>query len=85
MEVKDCLKVEKREYLDDKIEIVDLKTNSIKVDATNPHQAVDFASLVYKNNLIVMGGSIKQNNLGVKQYSTIDSFYSILKLDFGIN
>jgi len=49
----------KFEYLDDKIEVYDIKKNTILVDNTNPHQAVNFASFVYNDNLIVMGGSTR--------------------------
>jgi N-acetylneuraminic acid mutarotase len=62
-------KSRKKEYLDDKIEIFDLEKNSIQIDDTNPHQAADFTSFVYNNNLVVMGGSIKQNSIGVRQYT----------------
>jgi len=70
-------KSKKREFLDDKIEIFNLENNTIEIDETNPHQAVDFASFVYNNNLIVMGGSIKENSIGVKEYSNrVNSFNS---------
>lgn len=57
------------EYLDNKIEILDLKNNKIAVDNTNPHQATNFTSFVYKDNLIVLGGSIKQGKEGKKIFS----------------
>jgi hypothetical protein len=59
----------KREYLDDKIEVYDIETKTLKIDDTNPHQAVDFASFVYNENMMVMGGSISKNKLNVKQYN----------------
>ena len=49
----------KFEYLEDKIEIFNTSTNEIIIDHTNPHQAINFASFVYHDNIIVMGGSIK--------------------------
>jgi hypothetical protein len=49
----------KLEYLDDKIEVLDIKANTILTDKANPHQAVNFASFVYKDNLIVMGGATR--------------------------
>jgi hypothetical protein len=49
----------KLEFLDDKIEVFDIKGNTILVDKANPHQAVNFASLVYNGNLIVLGGSTR--------------------------
>ena len=57
------------EYLDDKIEVFDIKNQTITIDNTNPHQAADFASFTYKDNLIVIGGSSKMNENGVKTYS----------------
>jgi hypothetical protein len=57
------------EYLDNKIEVYDIKHNSILADHSNPHQAINFASFVYDNNLIVMGGSTKLKADGEKDYS----------------
>lgn len=57
------------EYLDNKIEMFDLKNNTITIDHTNPHQAVDFISFTYKDHIIVMGGCIKNKKNGVKIYS----------------
>ncbi len=54
------------EYLDDKIEVFDLDTENIVIDNTNPHQAVNFASFTYKDNIIVLGGSIKMKKMGLK-------------------
>lgn len=59
----------KDEYLNQKIEIVDIKNETVLVDATNPHQAVNFASFIYKNNLIVMGGSTSIKSSGEIVYS----------------
>jgi len=67
----------KYEYLDDKIEVFDLETGNILIDDTNPHQAVDFASFTYKDNIIVMGGSTKMNRLGIKQYSNKVHLYDL--------
>lgn len=57
------------EYLDNNFEVYDLKKNSVLVDHTNPHQAINFASFVYDNNLIVMGGSTRLRANGTKEYS----------------
>jgi len=57
------------EYLDDKIEVYDIKHNSILVDHANPHKAINFASFVYADNLIVMGGSTRLKANGEKEYS----------------
>ena len=57
------------ENLDDKIEVYDIRHNSILVDHSNPHQAINFASVVYGDNLIVMGGSTRIKVNGEKEYS----------------
>lgn len=54
------------EFLDDKLEVFNLKKSEIAVDNTNPHQAVNFAAFVYKDNIIVMGGSTKLKENGEK-------------------
>ena len=59
----------KTEYLDDKIEVYDIKKNTILVDHTNPHKAINFATFVYNDNLIVMGGSTRLKINGEKEYS----------------
>ena len=58
----DDFKMSKSENLDDKIEILNLNTKQIVIDNTNPHQAVNFEAFSYKDNIIVMGGSVKQKN-----------------------
>ncbi|WP_166959459.1 Kelch repeat-containing protein [Yeosuana marina] len=67
----------KKEYLDDKIEVFDVNTQQIIVDNTNPHQAINFASFTYKDNIIVMGGSIKLKNNGEKVYTDASHMYNI--------
>ncbi|PCI09967.1 MAG: galactose oxidase [Flavobacteriaceae bacterium] len=57
------------EYLDDKIEVFDLSDNEIIIDNVNPHQAVDFASVIENDNLIVIGGSIKIKSNDTKVFS----------------
>ena len=64
------------EYLDDKIEVYDIINNTINVDKTNPHQAVDFESFLYKDNIIVLGGSIKEKRNGEKIYTDKVHFYN---------
>lgn len=59
----------KKEILDDKIEVLDIKNNSIQVDDTNPHQAVNLKSFVFGNYIIVMGGSIKKDKNGKKSFT----------------
>jgi hypothetical protein len=51
------------EYLDNTIELYDMKQNKCFLDKTNPHPGVNFASFIYDSNLIVMGGSIKENEI----------------------
>ncbi|WP_456376069.1 Kelch repeat-containing protein [Lutibacter sp.] len=67
----------KFEYLDTKIEAYDIENNSIKIDNTNPHQAANFASFTYKDNIIVMGGSLKVKRNGFKEYSNKVHLYNI--------
>ncbi|MDA3907407.1 MAG: carboxypeptidase-like regulatory domain-containing protein [Bacteroidales bacterium] len=69
----------KFEYLENKIEIFDLKTQTIEVDETNPHQAINFQSFVYKNSIIVMGGSVKLNKDGSKIFSNKVHLYDLTK------
>ena len=65
------------EYLDDKIEVFDIKNQTITIDNTNPHQASGFASFTFNNNIIVMGGSIKMKENGSKEYSNKVHSYDI--------
>ena len=65
------------QYLDDKIEVFDLKSQTIINDNTNPHQAVNFASFNYNNNIIVMGGSVKLKNNGEKKFTNKSHIYNL--------
>jgi hypothetical protein len=65
------------QYLDDKIEVFDIKNQTITIDNTNPHQASEFASFIHNDNLIVMGGSIKMKENGAKEYSNKVHSYDI--------
>ena len=67
----------KREYLENQIEVFDLNKNTITIDNTNPHQAVNFSSFTYKDNIIVMGGSIKSTEKGQKVFTDKVHFYNI--------
>ena len=49
----------KLEYLDNTIEIYDIKKDTIIVDNNNPHQAVNAASFVFEDHIFLIGGSIK--------------------------
>ena len=65
-----------REYLEDKIEILDLKGKKILVDMTNPHRAINFGTVVYGGNLVVFGGSKKVVSNGRKVYTNKVHIYS---------
>lgn len=65
------------EYLDDKMEVLDINKQTITVDNTNPHQAATFASFTYNNSLIVMGGSVKMSDNGIKKYSDKVHLYNL--------
>lgn len=67
----------KREYLDNEIEVFDLKANKIIIDKTNPHKAADFASFTYNDNIIVMGGSIKITDKGQKIFTDKVHLYNL--------
>lgn len=67
----------KKEYLHNKIEILNLDSLNIVVDKTNPHQAIDFASFTYKDNILVMGGSIKKGISGKKIFTDKCHFFNI--------
>lgn len=60
---------ERFQYLENKIEVLDLEKQIITIDHTNPHQAVNFESFLFDNCLIVLGGSIKQKKNGDKTYT----------------
>lgn len=57
------------EYLDNEIEVYDVEKDSIVIDKTNPHKAVNFASFMYQDNLILLGGSTKINKNGIIEFS----------------
>ncbi|MHC0446239.1 Kelch repeat-containing protein [Flavobacterium sp. 3-218] len=65
------------EYLENEIEVFDINKNKITIDKTNPHTAADFASFVYKDNIIVMGGSIKKTEKGQKTFTDKVHMYNI--------
>lgn len=59
----------RKEFLDDKIEILDLEKDTLIIDHVNPHQAIDAAAFSYNGNLMVLGGSLKVNKIGNKIFS----------------
>jgi len=64
-----------KEMLMPEIEILNIKNDSIKVDEMNPHQGVNFESLIFEDKLLVIGGSIKLQGNGLKKYSDKIHFY----------
>ncbi|KIO52774.1 Kelch repeat-containing protein [Flavobacterium hibernum] len=65
------------EYIQDKIEVLNLTNQSIQIDKTNPHQAANFASFSYKDNIIVMGGYLRTAENGVKDFTSKIHLYNI--------
>lgn len=70
-------KSKKFEYLDDKIEVYDIKNDTILIDDVNPHQAVNFASFLKNDSLIIIGGSVKTKKNGIKEYSNKIHLYNL--------
>lgn len=50
----------KLEYTDETLEIYDFNKDTLYVEPINPHQAVNFTSFIYDDNLYIMGGAIKE-------------------------
>ncbi|MBQ4819938.1 carboxypeptidase-like regulatory domain-containing protein [Aquimarina sp. MMG016] len=65
------------EYLDSKIEVLDLKKNKVSIDHTNPHEAVNPISFLYKDRIIIMGGTLKIRKNGQKVYSNKIHSYNL--------
>jgi hypothetical protein len=65
------------EYIHDKIEVLNINDQTIQVDNTNPHQAANFASFNYKDNIIVMGGYLRTADNGVKDFTSKIHLYNI--------
>lgn len=64
-------------YLDEKTELYDIMRDTILLDNVNPHQAANFASFMYGDILIVIGGSVKLNIDEEKVYTAkVHSFYT---------
>lgn len=70
-------KISSWEYLQDQIEVLNLSTQTIATDKTNPHQAANFASFSYKDNILVLGGSVSANENGDKNFSNKVHLYNI--------
>lgn len=50
-----------KEYLNDLVEVYDIQQELLLSSNSNPHQAVDFASGLYEDAIIVMNGSIRKH------------------------
>lgn len=78
---KNLSKNRRQEYLDKSIEIFDTEKDSITIDQTNPHQAINFASAMVGDNLLVAGGSTNENKIGHKEYTNT---VHLLQLNTGL-
>jgi hypothetical protein len=65
------------EFLENKIEIYNLNNNRVQIDKTNPHKASNFASFIYKGNIITIGGSVAIKKNGLKVFSNKVHQYNI--------
>ena len=70
-------KKKSRELLSSQIELVSLKDLSIKLDESNPHQAVNFGAAIYENKVLIFGGSIKKRENGRMKYSNKIHFFDL--------
>ena len=59
----------KQEYLDETIEAYDKQRDTVFMSNINPHRSINFASAVFEDNIIVMGGSVRKNANDQKIYS----------------
>lgn len=76
---KTLSKNRKFEYLENKIEEYNLDKNKIEIDQSNPHKAVNFASFLKDDYLIVLGGSVKVTFSGKKKYENKIHVYDLKK------
>ncbi|WP_434036776.1 Kelch repeat-containing protein [Formosa sp. 4Alg 33] len=74
---KSLSKSQATEYLENKIEVFDLDSHALQLDDTYPHQAINFTSVAYQDNIIVMGGSNKRKSNGDKIYSDKSFLFNI--------
>lgn len=71
------------EYLNENIEIYDIQNDTLITDKNNPHQAVNFASVVFDNNILAMGGSIKLYRKEVTETKRYSNKAHLLDLNTG--
>lgn len=66
-----------KEILMPQIEVLNMQNESILIDEMNPHQGVNFESIVFEDKLLVIGGSLKLEGSGLKKYSNKIHFYDL--------
>lgn len=59
----------RKAYLDEKVEVFDLESKTLKIDDVNPHQAVGLETFAYKDRIVALGGSIKKKRNGKEIYT----------------
>ena len=72
---KRLTRTKRKEILIPQIEVLNMQKKSIQIDEMNPHQGVHFESLVFEDKLLVIGGSLKLKENGLKEYSDKIHFY----------
>jgi len=73
----------KKEYLLESIEVYDVKKDTVLVDNTNPHQAVNFASTICGENIVVAGGSVRYMTDGILDKKEYTNKVHMLNLNTG--
>lgn len=66
-----------KEMLMPQIEVLNMQNKSILIDEMNPHQGVNFESIVFEDKILVIGGSLKLQGNGLKKYSDKIHFYDL--------
>ena len=72
---KKLTRTKMKELLMPQIEVLNMLNDSILIDEMNPHQGVHFESLIFEDKLLVIGGSLKLKENGLKEYSDKIHFY----------
>ncbi|GEM_PF-787864 len=70
-------KKDNKEYLNNSIDIYDIKNDSLFSRQPMPHQAVNFAAVKANDNIILFGGSTKISETGKKKYSDKVTFFDL--------
>lgn len=58
-----------KELLSHEVEVYDLATNTLRVDPVNPHMAAGAAAVGHKEDLLIMGGSIRKDDMRLKTFT----------------